>query len=193
VRRGALPFIIETIVTTLDPQGELNIAPMGIDWDEDELVLRPYRNTTTFRNLAATSEAVVNLTDDVRIFAEAAISNPRFPTRPAVVVRGRVLEAACSWRELRVEEVEGTPERSRFIGRVAHRGFTREFLGFNRARNAVLEGAILSTRVAYLPREEILAGYERLQVIVEKTAGPAEREAMDLLTRHVRKALGDGG
>lgn len=188
-----MPFIVETIVTTLDPGGELNIAPMGIDWDEDELVLKPYRNTTTFRNLSATGEVVVNLTDQVRIFAEAAISNPTFPTRPATVIRGRVLEAACSWRELRVEEVEGSPERSRFLGRVAHRGFAREFIGFNRARNAVLEAAILATRVTFLPREEILAGFERLQVIVDKTAGEPERQAMDLLSRHVRERLGDGG
>ena len=187
-----MSFIVESIVTTLDPAGELNVAPMGVDWGEDQLVLKPYRNTATFRNLAATGEAVVNLTDDVRIFARAAISNPVVPTRPATVVRGRVLEAACSWREVRVEEAEGSAERSRFVARVAHRGFAREFIGFNRARNAVLEAAILATRVAYLPREEIADGFERLRVIVEKTAGDAEREAMALLTRHVREALRDG-
>lgn len=185
-----MPFIVETIVTTLDPAGVLNVAPMGVEWDEDELVLRPYRSTTTYRNLSATREGVVNLTDDVRIFARAAISNPWLSTRPAEVVRGRVLEEACSWREVRVEELEGTPERSHLLARVAHRGFVREFLGFNRARNAVLEAAILATRVRYLPREEILSGYERLQVIVDKTAGEPEREAMELLTRHVRQALG---
>jgi hypothetical protein len=43
--------------------------------------------------------------------------------------------------------------------------------------------------VAYLPAEEIRSGFERLQVIVEKTAGEPEREAMDLLSRHVRAAL----
>jgi hypothetical protein len=186
-----LPFIIETIVTSLTQDGELNVAPMGVEWGGRELVLRPYRNTATFRNLSATGEAVVNLTDDVGLFAEAAISNPTFATRPAHVVRGQVLEAACSWREVRAREEAGSSERSRFAAAVVHHGFAREFLGFNRARNAVLEAAILATRVAYLPAEEILAGFERLQVIVDKTAGEAEREAMDLLTRHVRAALGE--
>ncbi len=185
-----MPFIIESIVTSVTPEGELNVAPMGVEWGSAELVLRPYRNTATFRNLSATGEAVVNLTDDVRIFAAAAISNPTFPTHPASAVRGRVLEAACSWREVRAHEGEGSPERSRFRARVVHHGFTREFLGFNRARNAVLEAAVLATRVTYLPSEEIRAAFERLQVIVEKTAGEAEREAMDLLARHVRAALG---
>jgi hypothetical protein len=184
-----MPFIIESIVTSLTPEGDLNVAPMGVEWGDDILLLRPYRNTSTFRNLAATGQAVVNLTDDVRIFAAAAISNPTFPTRPAAVVNGRVLEAACSWREIHADEEEGSPERSRFSARVVHQGFTREFLGFNRARNAVLEAAVLATRVAYLPAEEILGGFERLRVIVEKTAGEAEREAIDLLTRHVHRAL----
>jgi hypothetical protein len=186
-----VPFIVETIVTSMDADGQPNIAPMGVEWGPEELVLRPYRDTTTYRNLAASGEAVVNLTDDVRVFATAAISNPAFPTRPAAVVRGRVLEAACSWREVRASDEGGAPERSRFVARVVHAGFTREFIGFNRARNAVLEAAILATRIAFLPADEIRAGFERLQVIVDKTAGDAERGAMELLARHVREALGD--
>jgi len=188
-----MPFIVETIVTSLDGTGEPNVAPMGVEWGEEELVLRPYRDTATYRNLAASGEAVVNLTDDVRVFAAAAISNPSFATRPAAVVRGRVLEAACSWREVRAQEEEGSPERSRFAARVVHRGFMREFLGFNRAKNAVLEAAVLATRVAFLPADEIRSGFERLQVIVDKTAGDAEREAMDMLARHVRERLGGAG
>src|SRR6185312_11339434 len=73
--------------------------------------------------------------------------------------------------------------------RVVHHGTQREFIGFNRARGAVLEAAILSTRTHLLPAEEILAGFERLQVIVDKTAGPREREAMALLDTYVRDTL----
>jgi hypothetical protein len=102
------------------------------------------------------------------------------------MVRGAVLEAACSWRELEVVTLDDTPPRSRIEARVLHHGFRREFIGFNRARFAVLEAAILATRTHLLPAEEIRAEYARLQVIVEKTAGPREREAMALLTEHVR-------
>ena len=69
-----------------------------------------------------------------------------------------------------------------------HRGFRREFLGFNRARHAVLEAAILATRVHMLPAEQIREEFARLQVIVDKTAGPREFEAMALLTEHIRRA-----
>jgi hypothetical protein len=178
--------IVETIVTTLDPDGVINFAPMGVEWGDEIIVLKPFLETTTFRNLTATNTAVVNLTDDAMLFAQGAISSPQLPWVPAAVVRGAVLEAACSWRELQVSSIDATPPRSRIECRVVHQGSRREFIGFNRARNAILEAAILATRTHLLPPEQIRSDLERLQVIVDKTAGPREREAMELLTQYVR-------
>jgi uncharacterized protein len=178
--------IVESIVTTLDPDGGINFAPMGVEWGEENIVLKPFLETTTFRNLSASGAAVVNLTDDVMLFAQGAISSPQFPALPASVVRGVVLEAACSWRELEVLHIDASPPRSRIDTRVVHRGVRREFIGFNRARHAVLEAAILATRTHLIPAEEIRDEFARLQVIVDKTAGPREQEAMELLTQYVR-------
>ena len=178
-------MIIETIVTTVAPDGAINFAPMGVEWDEDAPVLKPFLETATFRNVSAGRSAVINLTDDVLLFAQAAISSPQFPSFPAEVVRGVVLEAACSWREVEVVRLDDTPPRSRIETRVVHRGRRCEFLGFNRARHAVLEAAILATRTHLLPASQIQEDFAKLQVIVDKTAGPREREAMALLTDHV--------
>lgn len=179
-------MIIETIITTLDGEGAINFAPMGVEWGEEVIVVKPFLETTTFRNIQATGAAVVNLTDDVFLFAQAAISNPKYPSGPATVVRGAVLDAACSWRELEVRSIDATPPRSRIETRVVHHGTRREFLGFNRARNAVLEAAILSTRLHLIPRAEIEAELAKLQIIVNKTAGAREFEAMELLTDFIR-------
>ena len=179
-------MIIETIVTSLAEDGTVNFAPMGVEWGEEGIVLKPFLETTTFRNLSSTRAAVVNLTDDVMLFARGAISSPSFPASPARVVRGVVLDAACSWREVEVTAIDATPPRSRIDTRVRHREIRREFLGFNRARHAVLEAAILATRTHLLPAEQIRAEFERLQVIVDKTAGPREQEAMAMLTEYVR-------
>jgi uncharacterized protein len=178
--------IVETIVTTMDSGGAINFAPMGVEWGDEIIVLKPFLETTTFRNLSASGAAVVNLTDDVMLFAQGAISSPQFPSLPASTIRGVVLEAACSWRELEVLQIDATPPRSRIDARVVHRGVKREFIGFNRARHAVLEAAILATRTHLLPAEQIREEFARLQIIVDKTAGPREREAMDLLTQYVR-------
>ncbi len=179
-------MIIETIVTSTAPDGTINFAPMGVEWQDDALVLKPFLETTTFRNVGAGRAAVVNLTDDVMLFARAALSDPQFPSFPAAVVRGVVLEAACSWREVEVVGVDDTPPRSRIETRVVHRGFRREFIGFNRARHAVLEATILATRTHLLPMEQIREELARLQVVVDKTAGPREQEAMAFVTEYVR-------
>ena len=66
----------------------------------------------------------------------------------------------------------------------------REFLGFNRARHAVLEASIIASRARRLPADDIDAELARLQVLVDKTAGPREREAMELVRAHVRADSG---
>jgi hypothetical protein len=178
--------ILETIVTTMNPQGAINFAPMGVEWGDEIIVLKPFLETSTFRNVSASRQAVVNLTDDAMLFAQGAISSPQFPWVPATNVQGAVLQAACSWRELEVLTIDATPPRSRIEGRVVHRGVTREFMGFNRAKHAVLEAAILATRTHLIPADQIRDEFARLQVIVDKTAGPREREAMALLTGYVQ-------
>jgi hypothetical protein len=178
--------IIETIVTTVAPDGAINFAPMGVEWGDEIIVLKPFLETSTFRNVNATGTAVVNLTDDAMLFAQGAISSPQFPSVPANLVKGVVLVAACSWRELEVLTVDATPPRSRIEARVVYRGTKREFIGFNRAKHAVLEAAILATRTHLLPADQIRDEFARLQVLVDKTAGPREREAMDMLTRYVQ-------
>ncbi|HEY0777619.1 MAG TPA: DUF447 domain-containing protein [Gemmatirosa sp.] len=181
-------MIVETIVTTLSRDGVVNVAPMGVEWGDDALVLKPFLDTATFRNVRDTGVAVVNLTDDAALFARAAIGNPDAPVVPAVAVLGVVLADACTWREVRVHALDETPPRARITAAIVHRGARREFVGFNRARHAVLEAAIHATRVHFLSQVFVDAEFARLQVIVDKTAGPREAEAMALLTDHVRAA-----
>ena len=181
-------MIVETIVTSLAADGMVNCAPMGVEWGDTTIVLKPFLDTATYRNLIATGTAVVNLTDDVRVFARAAISNPVYPTVSAEVIRGVVLADCCSWREVEVRSADSTPPRSRIETTVVHRGVRREFIGFNRARHAVLEAAIYATRLHLLPRAFIESELARLQVIVDKTSGAQEFEAMALLVDYIRAA-----
>jgi hypothetical protein len=169
--------VLETVVTTINPDGSVNCAAMGVEWGEQRIVIKPYRGTRTLRNLRATPSAVVHLTDDILLFSQAALGDPHPPTRPAAGVDGAILEDACSWREVRVEAIEDG-ERTRVSTAVVGGGTGREFLGFNRACHAVLEASILASRARLLDPEELRGEFDRLQVLVDKTAGPREREAM---------------
>jgi uncharacterized protein len=179
--------ILETVVTTINPDGGVNCAAMGVEWGEQRIVIKPYRGTRTLRNLQATRAAVVNVTDDILLFSQAALGDPHPPTRPAVGVEGAVLDDACSWREVRVDAIDDSEARARVSTVVVGSGAGREFLGLNRACHAVLEASILASRARFLAAEDIAAELERLQVLVDETAGPREREAMV----YVRSFVGD--
>jgi hypothetical protein len=183
--------IIETVVTTINPDASVNCAAMGVEWGEERIVIKPYAGTRTLRNLRATGAAVVHLTDDILLFSQAALGDPRPATRPAASVEGAVLEDACSWREVRVEAIDESAERARVSTVVVDRGTGREFLGLNRARHAVLEASILASRARLLAAEDIRAELRRLQPLVDKTGGPREREAMAYVTDCLRAAVGD--
>jgi uncharacterized protein len=178
-------MIVETVTTTINPDGTVNCAAMGVEWGEETIVIKPYRATRTLRNLRATGAAVVNLTDDILLFTQAALGDPHPPTRPAGAIAGAVLADACSWREVRVEAIDDGGPRALVPARVVGRGAGREYVGFNRAAAAVLEASILASRRRFIPSEEIRAELDRLQVVVDKTAGPRERAAMQLVRSHV--------
>ena len=184
-------MVIETVVTTLNPDGSVNCGAMGVEWGAEQIVIKPFRGTRTLRNLRATGAAVVNLTDDVLLFSQAALGDPQPPTHPAASVEGAVLDDACSWREVRVEAIDDSEQRARVSTVVVDGGTGREFLGLNRARHAVLEASILASRVRMLDAAELRTELRRLQVLVDKTGGSREREAMEYVRRHVRAAVGD--
>ena len=99
-------------MTTINPDGSVNCAAMGVEWGDERIVIKPYRGTRTLRNLRATGAAVVNLTDDILLFSQAALGDPHPPTRPAAGIEGAVLDDACSWREVRVEAIDDSAARA---------------------------------------------------------------------------------
>ncbi|HJS94298.1 MAG TPA: DUF447 domain-containing protein [Solirubrobacteraceae bacterium] len=181
--------LIETVVTTTGPDGVVNCAAMGVRWGEEELVFWPFDATRTLRNLRGHGEAVVHLTDDVLLFVEAALGHPRPAMQPAAVIDGSVIGDANAWREVIVTEITptaGDTPRSEVRARVVASGTgERQPLGLCRARHAAVEASILASRLKWLGAEHVRAELERLQELVDKTAGPRERAAMDYVRRHV--------
>ena len=186
-------MILEGIVTTVSPDGRVNVAPMGPRLLDDpyaeprRFVLRPFATAQTCANLLSHGEGVLHVTDDVLLLARAALGDvdPPPPLVPAARVRGWVLADACRWYEFRVTSCDQRGERVQLEAEVVHAGRGRDFFGFNRGMYAVVEAAILATRTAFLPRDEIRAEFRKLAVLVEKTGGPREREAFAFLERAV--------
>ena len=184
-----MPYIRETIITTVDRSGTVHIAPIGIIAERDGWVIAPFRPSVTLGNLAEVPFAVANYTDDVKIFAGCLTGRRDWST---VAIEGFPvprLAAALAHSVLAVESVSDDGVRPRHFCRVVQEETHAPFTGFNRARAAVLELAILVSRLHMLPREKIDAEIAYLSIAIEKTAGPEEREAwgwlMEKVTEHV--------
>jgi hypothetical protein len=178
-------MIRESIITTLGPSGDLHIAPMGVIWREALPVLAPFRPSRTLDNLRANPFAVINHTDDVRVFAGCLTGRREWPVRAAEKVRGAVLRDVLSYQELEVESFADDPVRPRFRCRIVHESVAAPFRGFNRAQAAVIEAAILVSRLDRLPFEKIEREMGYLAIAIEKTAGPRESEAWGWLAARV--------
>jgi hypothetical protein len=183
-------MIVEGVMTTHNADGTVNVAPMGpiVTGAFESFLFRPYRTSTTYINLKRTGAGVFHVTDDVLLIARSALNlDGPFPaTQPAKQVAGAVLSDACRWYEVEVESLDDAQERTEIRARTVHVGRIRDFLGFNRAKHAVLEATILATRLHLLPFAEVQASLKTLAVTVNKTAGPPELEAFQLVEIYIR-------
>jgi hypothetical protein len=180
-----MPMIHECIVTTVSSTGLAHLAPLGLIERDGFWVIAPFRPSTTLANLESEPFATASFTDDVRIFAGCVCGRGDWPLEPTPGWSPPRLSGALSHAELKVARHEADPQRPRFFCRVEKIVAHRPFLGFNRAQAAVIEAAILATRLGLLPREKIEREMAYLKIAVDKTAGPAEREAWDMLEKKI--------
>lgn len=180
-------MIIETIFSTLDDGGKPNFAPMGVVWGDEFITVRPYRDTHTYRNLLSTGFGVANLTDNVMAYVQCGLYDSVLPHFPAQAIAGAVFRETCYWREMEVVSRGGTGERAEFRCRILHQGRQRDFLGFCRAGYAVIEAAILATRLDYANHETVAERLASYGEIVEKTGDESERNAFRMVCDYVRQ------
>ncbi|HEY6356031.1 MAG TPA: DUF447 domain-containing protein, partial [Burkholderiaceae bacterium] len=121
--------------------------------------------------------AVLNLVTDSRIFAGCVTGRRTWPTVPADKIAGVRLAHALGHVELRLQQHLDDPQRPVLRMARVHEVSHAPFMGLNRAQHAVVEGAVLVSRLHMLPVAKIDTEMAYLQIAIDKTAGPEEREA----------------
>ncbi len=179
-------MIKETIITTLNEDGSIHIAPMGVRHEDDYYVIAPFKPSTTLKNLERSGQAVINMTDDVRIFAGCLTGHYDWPTIDVSAINGKRLAAALSHIEIEVAHKEGDGLRPVFYCSEKHQETHAPFMGLNRAKAAVLEAAVLVSRLHMLPDEKIDNEIEYLQIAIDKTASEHELEAWGWLMDRIK-------
>jgi uncharacterized protein len=185
-----MPMIRETILTTAGPAGLVHMAPLGLIADGEGWTIAPFRPSKTLDNLRAVPFAVANYTDDVRIFAGCLTGRQHWPTVASDAVPVHRLAGALAHAELAVDRVSEDQQRPRFHCRVLRLASHAPFLGFNRAQAAVVEAAILLSRLDMLPRDKVEREIAYLQIAVGKTAGAAEQQAWQWLMETIAARYG---
>lgn len=180
-----MPKIVEAIVITQNKLGEHHIVPLGLISDNDIWIIAPYRPSVTIDNLIENPFAVANLTDDIRVFAGCVTGRRNWDTVSADIVPGRRLQMCTSHWELKVERVKNCDERPHFYCDVVHAASHKDWGGYNRAQSALLELAILTTRLHMLPKEKVEEELAYLNIAISKTAGPQELEAKNWLIERI--------
>ena len=179
--------IHEVIVTTLSEEGEAHSAPMGITEVDGQIVIQPFKPSATYNNLKRHRQCTVNFTDDVRVFAGALTGRRSWPTLPCQQIEGQYLEQALSHIELELVDFEESDPRAKFTGRIISETTHAPFRGFNRAQNAVIEAAVLTSRLHMLPVEKIQQEIDYLKIAIDKTAGENENEAWGWLMAKIEQ------
>jgi hypothetical protein len=180
-----VPKIIETIVTTSNAAGEIHIAPLGLIVDGENMVIAPFKPSRSLDNLREVPFACASHTDDVRVFAGGVTGRKAWPLLPSRNGTGARLAGCISHYELSVTKVIEDADRPRFKCRVETHEQHRPWHGWNRAQSAVIEGAILVSRLHMLPPAKIESEVAYLEIAISKTGGPAEIEAWGWLMERV--------
>ena len=182
--------ISEVIVTTTSGAGTPNAAPIGLITRRTEAgdlsySVKLYRGSQTLANVLETGTLAANVTDDVMVFVTAAFEDLRatsFTDFEAVPV----LKGANAWIVFSVTSKEERAEYVRFLLQPERAKINRKAVtAINRGRNAVLEAAVIATRIHRAKDErtkaEMREQVEHCKKLVMKCGGPREHAAVSML------------
>ena len=144
--------IVESVLTTLNPDGSVNAAPMGVARKGPvQLEIRPYRSSKTHSNLNRNPEACINVINDPTIFLVTAFKEEKFDFSPPKFSHDNSIEQADAvvfLTMLKREEID--KERSSFVGEASSiKLITESPTVFSRGRAQAIEAIIHATRIEY--------------------------------------------
>lgn len=178
-------MIFETIIISTNAAGEAHVTPFGVKHEGDDIVISPFKPSKTLENILTRKSATMNLTDDVRVFAGGLTKRTAWRLLPANKIKGFRLDGCLNHVELTLVDVRENTERPELIMQPVETQQHKAFNGFNRAQAAVIELAVLTSRLHMLPREKVESERNYLQIAIDKTAGAREHEAWGWLTEKI--------
>ena len=180
--------ISEVILTTLNPDGTPNAAPMGVLMtDSGTLEIRPFKTSKTYRNLLGQKRACLNITTDPGLFLVTAFKKELFEGfRRASFEHDMKLEALDAYVFVKiVGSRDVTDDHACFTCKVSSIDVcTLTPRAFSRGVAAAIEAIVHATRIEVFTSEAEQAEVERLirrffecKDVVKRTSAPDSTEA----------------
>lgn len=185
-------MIIEGLITCTRSSGQApHVSALGpvVNPELTEWTLRPFQSSKIFAHLRENPRCVFHTIDDALPVVQLVLGQSpefSFQTTASGVA---VIEQACHWYELEIEAWDVSGQRSEATARLVQHGDLRPFWGWNRAKHALLEAAILISRAHLMKAEELRQQLEALRSPVEKTSGPRELQAWSLIEQTFLKPV----
>lgn len=171
--------VTESVVTTREPDGDWNVAALGLHAGEP-VTARTWGDTRTRRNLERDGGGYVQFTRDPVTFVEAAL-DVREEADP-------ILDDVDAWVRVEVERVDaGESGGTRWVDWAlvpVETGIDRRVVPtVNRGHNAVVEATVAASRldVDAFDEEALRDRLERYEDVARRCGGQREHEAFDRL------------
>lgn len=158
--------INETILTTVNPDGSYNAAPMGVHRiSHEELELRPFKSSSTYKNLLNNPKACINVTDDPGLFFVTAFKGKTVEglLEPAIDKDMSLISAFAHIFVDASKSNDISEIRACFTCRVKDiKAPAMMPRSFNRGRAEAIEAIIHATRIEVFSKEGRLEDVEKL-------------------------------
>jgi hypothetical protein len=158
--------INETILTTVNPDGSYNAAPMGVHRISHEVLeLRPFKSSSTYKNLLKNPKACINVTDNPGLFFVTAFKGKTVEglLEPAI---DKDMSLISTFAHIFVDASKSndiSEIRACFTCRVKDiKAPAMMPHSFNRGRAEAIEAIIHATRIEVFSKEGRLEDVEKL-------------------------------
>ena len=186
-------MIIESIITSSDKAGCVNVAPFGIKLNEDIITISPYIPSKTLENILYNNSLVINYVDDANIYVDCIVGEKKFKLNKCKKLNCYYLKNSIIHHEAKVIDYKPDPVRPIFECKIIYSENHNDFMGINRARSALIEACILATRTSYLGKSKILSDLEYLSNAINKTSGKIEKKSWTKIKNFINKKLSKNG
>lgn len=187
----------ETIISTVDNEGNLNAAPIGILCrGKDKVLCRIFKGRHTLENIISQKEFIVNITQNPELFTESLLDNLETTDfNENKSIKNADCYFKCEVTSIKEAVKQSDPVKKKSEANVIKANVVELIINnptkaYNRAFSYVIECLVNFSRIGIVDDEKrkyYLDSYKEAYRIVKKVGSKKDKEAMDKIISKLNK------